>query len=134
MNSELARALKRHTQSFGSYTRTGELKKVEVWLTLHDGSIEFVTGGDSFKVKRISRNPKVICFIGGEDGPAVHGTAEIIRDMDAMLSVYRAYWKTHPLLMLALGLPIKSRISSGKQVLVRVTPDEPNPFEGLTDP
>jgi len=134
MNSELARAVRRHTQSFGSYTRAGELKKVEVWLTLHNGSIEFLTGGDSLKVKRISRNPKVICFIGGEDGPSVPGTAEIICDMDAMLSVYRAYWKTHPILMLALGLFIKSRINSGNEVLVRVAPDEPNPFEGMTDP
>lgn len=134
MNSEFASALKKHTQTFGSYTKAGELKKVPVWLTLNEGRIEFITGGDSLKVKRIGRNPKVRCFIGGDNGPVVDGTAEILRDSAAIDRIYRAYWKTHPFLMVVLGRLIKWRINSGTQVLLRVTPDEPNPFEGVTDP
>jgi PPOX class probable F420-dependent enzyme len=134
VNREFESALRRHTQVFGSYTRAGELKKVPVWLTINEGRIEFITGGDSLKVKRISRNPRVKCFIGTEKGPVVEGSAEIIRDPQKIAAVYRAYWKTHRLLMLALGPAIKSRVKAGKQVLIRVTPDEPNPFEGITDP
>ncbi len=37
MNPELARALKRHTQWFGSYKASGELKKIQVWLIVSAG-------------------------------------------------------------------------------------------------
>jgi len=36
--------------------------------------------------------------------------------------------------MLFIGSGIRSRINSGQQVLIRITPDEPNPFKGVTDP
>jgi hypothetical protein len=36
--------------------------------------------------------------------------------------------------MLLIASGIRSRIKSGEQVLIRVTPDEPNPFDGTTDP
>jgi hypothetical protein len=50
-----------HTQWFGSYKKSGELKKIQVWLIVHEGNIEFLTPGDSYKVKRVRRNPRVIC-------------------------------------------------------------------------
>jgi hypothetical protein len=131
MTPELKSALKRHSQLFGSYTKAGKLVQVRVWLTLNQGKIEFITPAQSLKAKRISRNSKVVCQIGQQSVP---GTAEIIRDQDAVLRTYRAYWKTHPFLMIVLGLSIRSRVRAGDQVLIRVTPDEPNPFAGLTDP
>ncbi|MBI2819409.1 MAG: pyridoxamine 5'-phosphate oxidase family protein [Acidobacteria bacterium] len=76
--NELETALRKHRMWFGSYTRAGELKKVQVWCFPHDGNIEFLTARDSLKAKRASRNPHVICYIGSEDGPAVTGTAELI--------------------------------------------------------
>lgn len=42
MNSELQRALKRHTQWFGSYKASGELKKLQVWPVVNDGQTEFL--------------------------------------------------------------------------------------------
>src|SRR4029077_16721365 len=66
---ELQHALARHTQWFGSYKKSGELKKIHVWLSVHQGQIEFLTPGDSYKVKRVRRNPHVICYVGGKDGP-----------------------------------------------------------------
>jgi PPOX class probable F420-dependent enzyme len=134
MTSEWQRAVRRYQQWFGSYRKSGELKKVPVWLTLNDGRIEFITQAASWKVKRARRNPRVICFIGRQDGPAVPGTAEISSDLEPIWRVYRAYWKTHPFLMAVLALPIKRSIKAGKHVLVRVRPDEPNPFAGVTDP
>jgi hypothetical protein len=134
MIPELERAAKRYNQWFGSYKKSGELTKVQVWLTVNNGSIEFLTTDDSYKVKRIRRNPRVICYIGSKDGPSVPGAAEVVMGRDALWRVYCAYWKTHPLVMAFIGLTIRRRIKTHKQVLVRVRPDEPNPLVGVTDP
>jgi hypothetical protein len=134
MTPELERAIKRYTQFFGSYKQSGELKKVQVWLTVNDGRIEFLTDGQSFKVKRARRNPRVICYLGSENGPAISGKATIVTDKQALQRTYRAYWKTHPLGMIFLALILSRRIKSGRQILVRVQPDEPNPLAGITNP
>ena len=73
MTLELQRALKRHTQWLGSYKASGELKK----LVLNGGRIECLTPGNPYKVKRVRRNPRVICYVGSKDGPAISGTAHI---------------------------------------------------------
>jgi PPOX class probable F420-dependent enzyme len=134
MTPEFERALKRYKQWFGSYKRTGELVKVQVWLTVNNGCIEFLTLDDSYKVKRIRRDPRVICYIGHKDGPSIPGTAEIVMGRDAIWRVYRAYWKTHPLIMSFIAFSIRRRIGTHRQVLIRVRPDEPNPLAGMTDP
>jgi len=134
MTPELERAVKRYTQWFGSYKKSGELIKVQVWLTVNNGCIEFLTLDDSYKVKRMRRDPRVICYIGDKDGPSVPGIAEIVMGRDATLRVYWAYWKSHPLVMTFVALPIRRRIKTRKQVLIRVLPDELNPLAGVTDP
>ena len=106
---------------------------MQVWLTVNNGYIEFLSLDDSYKVKRLLRNPRVICYIGDKEGPQIAGTAEIVMGRDALWRVYRAYWKTHPLVMAVIAL-IRRRIKTRKQVLIRVRPDEPNPLAGVTDP
>jgi hypothetical protein len=125
---ELEHALKRHTQWFGSYKASGELKKIQVWLLVNDGQIEFMTPGSSYKVKRVVRNPKVVGYVGSENGPAIAGRAEIIRDRSEVWRVYREYWKTHPLMMALIGLRVTIEIVAGRRVVVRTQPDEPNPL------
>ena len=134
MTSELERAVKRYRQWFGSYKKSGELIKVQVWLTVNNGFIEFLTPDDSYKVKRIRRNPRTVCYIGDKEGLHILGTAEIVIDWNAIWRVYHAYWKTHPLIMALIVFSIRKRIETRKQVLIRVPPDEPNPFAGVTDP
>lgn len=134
MRPELEGAVKRYNQWFGSHKKSGELVKVQVWLTVSNGCIEFLTGADSLKVKRIRRNARVVCYIGSKDGPSVSGSAEVVMGRDAIWRVYRAYWKTHPLIMAFIALPIRRRIKNRKQVLIRVRPNEPNPLAGVTDP
>lgn len=134
MTPELERAVKRYKQWFGSHKKSGELVKVQVWLTVNNGTLEFLTADDSYKVKRIRRDPRVICYIGKKDGPAVAGTAEVVMGRDAVWRVYRAYWKTHPLVMAVIWLPIRRRIKTRKQILIRVHPNEPNPLASVTDP
>jgi Pyridoxamine 5'-phosphate oxidase len=134
MTPELECAVKRYRQWFGSYKKSGELIKVQVWLTVNNGCIEFLTLEDSYKVKRIRRNPRAICYIGDKEGPQISGTAEIVMGRNAARWVYRAYWKTHPLIMMLIAFSIRRRIETRKQVLIRVHPDEPNPLAGVTDP
>ena len=134
MTPELERAVKRYRQWFGSYKKSGELIKVQVWLTVNNGCIEFLTLDDSYKVKRIRRNPRAICYVGDKEGPQISGTAEIVMGRNAARWVYRAYWKTHPLIMVLIAFSIRRRIETRKQVLIRVHPDEPNPLAGVTDP
>jgi hypothetical protein len=38
MTPEVQNALKRHTQWFGSYKASGELKKIQVWLIVHEST------------------------------------------------------------------------------------------------
>lgn len=80
MSSNLHRAIKRYRLWIGSYRRSGELVYVEVWLTLRNGAIEFLTPKDSYKVKRIRANPRVICRLGAQDGPSLSGTAQALND------------------------------------------------------
>ena len=134
MTPELERAVKRYKQWFGSYKKSGELIKVQVWHTVSEGCIEFLTLDDSYKVKRIRRNARVICYIGDKEGPHIPGTAEIVMGRNAIWRVYRAYWKTHPLIMVFIAFSVRRRIGTHKQVLIRVHPDEPNPLAGVTDP
>jgi PPOX class probable F420-dependent enzyme len=134
MNPELQQALQAHQLWFGSYRKSGELVKIQVWLTVNGGCIEFLTGKDSYKVKRIRRNSRVICFIGDKNGPSISGTAEIVMGREAMLQVYRAYWKTHRFVMTFLAVGIRFRIKTRKDLVIRVQPDEPNPLAGITDP
>lgn len=135
MTPEFQRALQRHTQWFASYKASGELKKIEVWLVVNHGQIEFLTPKNSYKVKRVRRNPRVVCFVGSPDGPAISGTAQIITDRSEIGRVYRAYWKVHPLRMaIVIGLRVWIEMLLNQRVVVRVQPEEPNPLAGLSDP
>ena len=134
MTPELQHALQRHTQWFGSYKTSGELKKIHVWLIVHDGHIEFLTPGNSYKVKRMRKNPRVICYVGSKDGPTIPGTAQVITDRKELLRVYRSYWKSHPLGMaLMIGLRVGIGILMNQRVVVRVQPDAPNVLAGFVD-
>jgi hypothetical protein len=135
MTPELQRAIQNHTQWFGSYKASGELKKIQVWLVVSGGKIEFLTPGSSYKVKRARRNPRVICYVGSQDGPAISGTAQVITDRSEVARVYRSYWKVHPLRMaIFIGLRVWIEMLLNKRVVVRILPDEPNPLAGFTDP
>jgi hypothetical protein len=134
LSPQLEEAVRRHRQWFGSYKASGELKRIQVWLTLKDGCIEFLTPADSYKVKRVLSNPHVVCFLGTESGPAISGMAEIVVDPDSRWRVYRAYWKTHPIMMGVFSASIRRRIKDGRQIVIRVHPYEHDVLAGITDP
>ena len=105
-----------------------------MWLIVHSGRIEFLTGKDSYKVRRLRRNPRAICYVGSKNGPSVAGTAQIVSEKAEQARVYRAYWKTHPLFMLlGIGLRVWIEMLLGNRVVVRVDPDEPNALTGVNE-
>lgn len=121
-------------QWFGSYKKSGELVKVQVWLIVNQGQIEFLTGKDTYKVRRLRKNPHAICYVGSKNGPEVAGTAQIVSDKAELARVYRAYWKAHPVFMLlGIGLRIWIEMLLGNRVVVRVNPDEPNPLAEVNE-
>ena len=131
--SELEAAVRKHRMWFGSYTRAGELKKVQVWCYVRSGMIEFLTANDSLKAKRARRDPRVVCQLGSPNGPSVAGTAEIIAAREDVWRGYRTYWKIHPGAMLLLWPFVRGRVASGRQIMVRVRPDAPNPLAKISD-
>ncbi|MBI3933652.1 MAG: hypothetical protein HY316_03105 [Acidobacteria bacterium] len=125
--NDLAKAIGKHRMWFGTYTRAGRLIKVQVWCYLNRDRIEFLTDGHSLKATRARRNPQVICGFGSKDGPEVHGIAEVIEDRTEVWRGYQTYWKTHTLAMVLLWWPIRRNIERGRQIMVRVHPEEPHP-------
>ena len=86
-------------------------------------------------MKRVRRDPRVICYVGSKDGPTISGTAQIITDRREVARVYRSYRKVHPLRMaIVIGLLVWIEMRLNKRVVVRVQPDEPNPLAGVSDP
>jgi hypothetical protein len=135
MTPELQRALRQYMVWFGSYKTSGELKKTEVWSIVTAGCIEFITPANTYKVERVRRNSRVICFLGSENGPAIPGTAEISTKKREILRIYRAYWKSHSFWNVLRVTPrILRQTTLGNRAMIRVRPDEPNPLAGVTDP
>ena len=75
--------------SFTTFKRNGDPVATAVWLApLPDGSFGFTTGGDSWKVKRLRNNPKVLVQASNVRGvvkpgaPVFEGTAEAVSGND----------------------------------------------------
>src|SRR6267143_6113349 len=54
---------------FHKWSRVRAPKKIQVWLVVNGGQIEFLTPGNSYKVKRARRNPRVTCYVGARTVP-----------------------------------------------------------------
>jgi PPOX class probable F420-dependent enzyme len=67
-----------------SYKRDGAAVPTPVWAAPLEGKLVIFTAGDSYKVKRIRRNPKVRvarCDVrGGLQGAWLDGTCAIVED------------------------------------------------------
>lgn len=77
-----------------SFKRDGGGVKTPVWIAELDGKLVLFTLGDSFKVKRVARNPKVKvapCDVrGGVRGPWVDGTCVLVDDPEHEARAYEA--------------------------------------------
>jgi PPOX class probable F420-dependent enzyme len=77
-----------------SYKRDGTGVETPVWAAPLDGKLVVFTLRDSFKVKRIRRNPRVRvakCGMAGKvQGPWLDGTCEIVADPAREARAYQA--------------------------------------------
>ncbi len=77
-----------------TFKKDGNGVKTPVWAAPLDGTLVIFTAGDSFKVKRLRRNPK--CRAAGCDvrgnvhGPWLDGTCRIVEDPGEQARVHAA--------------------------------------------
>lgn len=86
-----------------SYKRDGGAVETAVWAAPLDGKLVIFTLKDSFKVKRVRRNPKVRvakCTVRGEiRGPWFDGTCAIVEDKAHEARAYAALNEKYGLMM-----------------------------------
>jgi hypothetical protein len=127
----LEHAVKTHTQWFGSYKKSSELVKVQVWLTVNDGNIEFLTARTKLSACARTRASSAISAV--KTAPPFRAPLKLSWEATPLGVSIAHTGKTHPFVMTVIALLNRRRIKTHKQVLVRVCPDEPN-LMGVTDP
>jgi PPOX class probable F420-dependent enzyme len=109
--------------SVTTYKRDGSAVSTPVWIAeLPDGALAFTTGPDSWKVKRLRRDSRVLlrpCDMRGrvaEGAEEVAGTGEVVTDgqvlHDVQAAIARRYGIQYRLLM--LGDAIKGLVGKRK--------------------
>ncbi len=80
--------------SLETFKRDGGGVKTPVWVAPLDGRLGIFTAGDSYKVKRLRRNPKARaapCDMRGRvRGPWYEGTCRIVEDAETQASIHAA--------------------------------------------
>lgn len=90
--------------SLATFRRDGRAVETPVWVVEHRGRLYVFTEADSWKVKRMRRDPRVRitpCNVRGAlRGDATPGSGRIVGDPDTEAAVYRAFerkygWQMH---------------------------------------
>ena len=111
--------------SVETYRKEGAPVRTPVWFVPIDGQLLFTTGGDSFKVKRLGRNPKAR-FAACDMRGTVHGgwweaTAEVLVEGDlaekARAAIQKKYGLMNSLMLLVARL--RGRLAQRRVIVVR---------------
>ncbi len=82
-----------------TFKKDGNGVKTPVWAAPLDGGLVIFTAGDSFKVKRLRRNPKAraaACDMRGTvHGPWHEGTCRIVEDAETQTRIHAALRKKY---------------------------------------
>ena len=99
-----------------------------VWFTMSaDRTQLFIQAHKgSWKDKRIRRGSPAIVWIGGLNGPAFIGKAEITSDATVVDKILTDYPKKYGTMNTMLG-PSRSSFSSGDRIAIRITPEKDLP-------
>ncbi len=123
--------------SFTTFRRNGDPVPVAVWIApLPDGTFGFTTGGDSWKVKRLRNNPKVLVQASNVRGvvkpgvPVFEGTAEAVTGNDpAYMQIETAiahkYGLMFKLVKLSGWVQSKFRPHGAADAAIRITLENP---------
>lgn len=117
--------------SLTSFKRDGTAVATPVWFVIEDGRLLVQTDGESFKVRRIRRNPHVTvapCTASGRTrGPAVSATAEILptAELEHVRSLVGRKYRIDRILILPIYWAVqrlRGSRTSGTEVALAITP------------
>jgi PPOX class probable F420-dependent enzyme len=120
--------------SFTSYKKDGSPVSLPVWVVPFDGGYAFTTDRDSYKVRRISRDPRAslrICDIRGNvpNGAETHsGTAVVLdsHDSDRVSALVRKKYRIGTVLLGVKAIVDKIRRTGSEpgNTAIKVTLDK----------
>jgi PPOX class probable F420-dependent enzyme len=120
--------------SLMSFKRDGTGVQTPVWAAPLDGKLVMFTGRDTYKVKRISRNPRVRvarCDVRGRLlGPWHDGTCSIIDDPAHQGSIMQALARTYGWQMRTLNFFAQMSGRINKRAYLEVTVESENQRPG----
>jgi hypothetical protein len=95
---------------------------VPVWFGFLDNAIWFTTDPKSYKGRRLKQGRPMFVSAQSKDGPFVKTRADIVNDPAMADRLGELYSQKYWIAWLGLFRPSRTRIESGKVVLVRLTP------------
>lgn len=129
LNSDITTALKTESYIYVATRRlNGEWSTpAPVWFMYDGEAIYFTTSPSSHKAHRIHRGSPVRIWVGKKDGPAFEGEARFVKDKAVVEHMAAAYSRKYWIAWLGFFRPRPARVSSGKTLIVKVTPVVPTP-------
>ncbi len=113
-----------------TFRKNGTGVKTPVWAAPHGDELMIFTNGDSYKVKRLRRNPAIRiaqCTVSGKvTGPWHEGTARFVEDAAGKQSVLGALRKKYgwQMMLADWGGAIRGSKKNWKLIAVRLAGDE----------
>ena len=129
LSSEVEAALKTETYIYVATRRlNGEWStSAPVWFMYDGEAVYFTTAPTTHKAHRIHRGSPVRVWVGKKDGPFFEGEARFVKDRALAERMAEVYTQKYWLAWLGFFRPRPRRVSSGKTLVVKVTPVAPEP-------
>jgi len=129
LSSEVEAALKTETYIYVATRRlNGEWStSAPVWFMYDGEAVYFTTAPTTHKAHRIHRGSPVRVWVGKKDGPFFEGEARFVKDRAVVERMAEVYTQKYWLAWLGFFRPRPRRVSSGKTLVVKVTPVAPEP-------
>ena len=129
LSSEVEAALKTENYIYVATRRlNGEWStSAPVWFMYDGEAVYFTTAPTTHKAHRIHRGSPVRVWVGKKDGPFFEGEARFVKDRTVVKRMAEVYTQKYWLAWLGFFRPRPRRVSSGKTLVVKVTPVAPAP-------
>ena len=129
LSSEVEAALKTESYLYVATRRlNGEWStSAPVWFMYDGEAVYFTTAPTTHKAHRIHRGSPVRVWVGKKDGPFFEGEARFVKDRAVVERMAEVYTQKYWLAWLGFFRPRPRRVSSGKTLVVKVTPVAPAP-------
>jgi len=112
--------------SIETYRKNGQAVRTPVWFLKEGGILIVHTGGDSGKIKRMRRNPKVrvapSTFRGEPKADYIDAHAELDSDPERVEKYYNLIYKKYGLMGSFTKFIQRFSRSKAKDIIVRISP------------